>query len=117
MNLLARSIMLATTTFLAFGLALAPTTAKAEGFDWGSDCSTGDGQFSQYVPQGQSVSIGVIPAGKRALGVRLASAVAVDIQLVDVATGTQIIAWPRGIINGANEACATYEGATYCYRA
>lgn len=99
----------------ALGVSLAPSVARASGFDWGSDCSAGDGRFEQAIPFRQTVTIGRIPAGKRAVGIRLDAANDVDVQLIDVATGTEIIAWPGGLLNDAGEACTDYEGVRYCY--
>lgn len=91
------------------------TTARAAGFDWGSDCSSGSGSFSQSIPQHATVSVGEIPARKRNVRVELAAEEDVDVQLIDVQTGTEIIAWPSGILNGPTEECTTYHGVEYCY--
>ena len=93
---------------------LVPVTAHA-GFEWGGDCSSGGGTFTEFVPRNQTMSVGVIPAGKRSVEVALESDMDVDIQLIDVQTGTEIIAWPSGLLNGATEDCTTYEGVTYCW--
>ena len=96
--------------------ALAPAQAQAgDGFDWGGDCSSGDGVFQQNIPLRATEFVGTIPAGKRDVGIRLDAEVDVDVQLIDVATGTEIIAWPAGLLNGAGESCTNYEGVRYCY--
>ncbi len=96
------------------GVLLLPAAALA-GFDWGTDCSSGDGSFDQQLSQGAVVTVGEIPVGKRGVEVRLDSDTDVDIQLIDAATGHQIVAWPSGDLNGASEACAAYLGRGYCY--
>jgi hypothetical protein len=84
-------------------------------FEWGSPCDDGNGEFEQYVVQGGIVEIGKIPAGMGDINVRLFSPSDVDIQLIDVATGEAIVAWPYGLLNQRSEECATYEGLEYCY--
>ena len=84
-------------------------------FEWGSPCDGGDGEFEQYIVQGGIVEIGKIPAGMGNINVRLFSSSDVDIQLIDVATGEAIVAWPYGLLNQRSEACTTYEGLEYCY--
>jgi hypothetical protein len=103
------SLLLALTSLLAL-----PAAAHA-GFDWGGDCSSGGGTFTEFVPQYQTLEVGVIPAGKRFVEISLESDQDVDIQLIDVATGTEIIAWPSGLLSGATEDCTTWEGVTYCW--
>lgn len=99
---------------LLTALLALPATAHAE-FDWGGDCSSGGGTFTEFVPRTQTLSVGVIPSGKRSVEVSLESDQDVDIQLIDVATGTEIIAWPNGLLNGATEDCTTWQGVTYCW--
>ncbi|TNE92426.1 MAG: hypothetical protein EP330_01870 [Deltaproteobacteria bacterium] len=91
------------------------STSAVAGFDWGADCDAGSGEFSQFIDQGQVTSVGVIPTGKQDIEVRLESDVDVDIQLIDVATGTELIAWPNGILSGASEECGSYQGLSFCY--
>ena len=105
--------MLRLVVFACASLFLLP--AAQAGFEWGGDCSSGSGAFTEFVPRTQTMSVGVIPSGKRSVAVSLESAQDVDIQLIDVATGTEIIAWPNGLLNGATEDCTTYEGVTYCW--
>lgn len=89
--------------------------AQAEGFDWGGDCSSGSDSFEHYVAQNDFVTVGTLPAGKRQVRIDLQSATDVDVQLIDATTGVEIIAWPNGLLAGANLASATYAGVTYRY--
>ncbi|MCA9679211.1 MAG: hypothetical protein KC464_29545, partial [Myxococcales bacterium] len=89
--------------------------SQASTFDWGSDCSSGSGSFTDAIPYRSTKSVGLIPVGKRDVSIELDSAVDVDVQLVDRATGTQIIAWPSGLLHGATAACTTYRDVEYCY--
>ncbi|TNE87172.1 MAG: hypothetical protein EP330_19585 [Deltaproteobacteria bacterium] len=98
----------------AFGLVLA-LPASANGFDWGADCDAGEGAFTQTIPYRSTSSVGVVPTGKRDVEILLASDVDVDVQLIDVATGTELIAWPNGILSGASESCGSFEGLSFCY--
>ena len=84
-------------------------------FERGSPCDDGDGEFEQYVVQGGIVEIGKIPAGMGDINVRLFQSSDVDIQLIDVATGEAIVAWPYGLLNQRSEECATHQGLEYCY--
>ena len=52
----------------------------ADGFDWGDDCSDGNGSFSQYIAEA-IIRVGEIPAGKRNVYVELRSPADVDVQL------------------------------------
>ncbi len=88
---------------------------QAVGFDWGSDCSAGTGDFSQFIAEQATTTIGDIPEDKRNVRIDLRSAQDVDVQLIDKATGYEIIAWPSGALSGAGKACTTYEGVQYCY--
>jgi|GEM_PF-1186595 len=99
---------------LALGACLFSTSAAAQ-FDWGSDCESGEGSFLQDIPHEATVDVGVIPAQKGNVSIALDSDVDVDIQLIDEQTGTEIIAWPSGRLNGPSEACTTFQGVRYCY--
>ncbi len=99
---------------LLLPLTLLATPAYGS-FDWGGDCTSGDGNFVEFVPQAAFAEVGVIPAGKVNVDIELTSANDVDIQLIDEATGTEIIAWPNGLLNGPANGCATYEGVEYCW--
>jgi len=101
-------------TVALLAASLAPTSAVA-GFEWGGDCSSGSGNFIEFVAQGSLSEVGEIPAGKVDVVIELASPQDVDIQLIDVQTGDEIIAWPNGLLNGPSEACATYDGVEYCW--
>ena len=92
---------------------------KADGaggsFDWGSDCASGNGEFSQAILKNARVVVGEIPVNKRNVKITLASAGDVDIQLVDKLTAVEIVAWPNGLLRGATQGCATHQGLQYCY--
>ncbi len=45
----------------------------ASGFEWGSDCSSGDGEMSQTILQTQTVTVGEIPKRKRNVTIALTS--------------------------------------------
>ena len=91
------------------------TTTQAATFDWGGDCSEGSDSFTSYIPLDDKKTIGVIPAGKRDVFIALNADADVDVQLIDQATGHEIIAWPYGDLNGPTEECASYQGVRYCY--
>ena len=88
--------------------------ASAE-FNWGGNCDTGGGEFNQPVADNAVLDVGTIPSQKRNVQVSLTSLRDVDIQLIDVATGQEIIAWPNGTLNGASEACTIFHGVEICY--
>ncbi len=103
-----------TTLLVGVGVSLVAGTAFAD-FDWGTDCSDGEGTFTQAVPFRAYATVGTIPAGKRGVEVLLDAENDVDVQLIDVATGAEIIAWPNGLVSSSGEGCATFEGLEYCY--
>ncbi len=75
----------------------------------------GCGTFTQPIARDAVVRVGAIPAGKEAVRIALDSRADVDVQLIDDATGTEIIAWPNGLLNGSSEDCVTFRGVEYCY--
>jgi hypothetical protein len=91
------------------------TETAAATFDWGADCDAGNGSFQSYIPYQQTQEIGVIPPDKKDVVVELRADADVDVQLIDEATGDQIIAWPNGTLNGPDKECTTYHGVEYCY--
>jgi len=93
---------------------LLPSAAFAS-FDWGGDCSSGEGSFAQFVPDEALAVVGEVPAGKADVRIELSADDDVDVQLVDVLTGTEIIAWPNGLLNGATEDCVTWDDVEYCW--
>jgi hypothetical protein len=95
-------------------ILLVSGSAWAE-FEWGADCDSGEGEFAQLIPYRQTITIGQIPRHKRNVTIALDSPVDVDIQLVDQETGTKIIGWPDGILNGPTRAETRYLGVTYVY--
>ena len=101
-------------SFMTALVCLSPCV-YADGFDWGEDCSSGNDSFQQYISQNNTVVVGTIPAGKRAVRIDLQSSNDVDVQLIDAQTGTEIIAWPNGLMNGAGLESTSYAGATYRY--
>ena len=100
---------------IAHGLILAAAVPAHASFDWGTACSSGDGEFQQYIGHFADIQVGEIPAHKANVTISLRSTKDVDIRLVDSETGHQVIAWPQGDLNGPNEACTTFEGVEYCY--
>lgn len=100
----------------AFALvALFASSSALAGFDWGSDCQGGAGDFTQFLYQDEVELVGFIPAGKEDVTIFLDSIEDVDIQLVDDLTGTEIISWPSGLLSGPTSECVDYAGRTYCY--
>lgn len=94
----------------------ATAAAKKGGFDFGGKCEGGAGSFTQDIKKGVKVDVdGVIPAGKMSVSVRLESVVDVDVQLVDVAEGTEIVAWPNGLLNGGTKESTTFQSLKYTY--
>ena len=91
------------------------SSSTSGGFNWGGACEGGSGDFQQPIAHRATKTVGDIPAGKADVRITLESDKDVDIQLVDKATGTELIAWPNGNINGAGEECTTYQGVEYCY--
>jgi hypothetical protein len=91
------------------------TGADGGGFDWGSACEPGEGSFESPIPYRETTDIGTIPDDKADVRVQLSAKVDIDIQLIDVATGTEIVAWPDGMLNGSGEACTEFDGTTVCY--
>ncbi len=89
--------------------------SAAVGFDFGGDCSSGSGHFTELIPEGNITVVGTIPPNKRNVRIELSSPADVDVQLVDEETGHQLIAWPSGDLNGPGEDCTTWQGVTYCY--
>ncbi|MEC9465210.1 MAG: hypothetical protein VX834_05475 [Myxococcota bacterium] len=100
---------------MVHGLILAAAIPAHAGFDWGTACSSGDGNFQQYIGHFANIEIGEIPAHKANVTIELSSNEDVDVRLIDQETGHQIISWPQGDLNGPDEACTTYEGVEYCY--
>lgn len=100
---------------LTLGICATLASIASADFDWGSDCSAGQGQFEQEIAERDAVKIGEIPANKANVVIDLASAEDVDLQLFDKATGKAIIAWPEGLISSDDAAKTSYHGVTYEY--
>jgi hypothetical protein len=88
---------------------------ESTGFDWGNLCDDGSGEFQQPIEDGSTVTVGTIPDTKMDVRIELTSDADVDIQLIDTATGTELIAWPNGLIADSEEGCSTFEGVEFCY--
>jgi hypothetical protein len=100
----------------ALWLVTVGTSTRAwAGFDWGSDCSSGQGEFSQVLVQGAQVTIGEVPKGKRQVRIELSSDKDLDIQLFDRATEAAIVAWPYGMLSGPSVQQCSYQGVAYRY--
>ena len=104
-----------TLVMKAFGYAAGDAEVD---YSWAApaDCTdSGCGSFTQPIAHQDIVAVGGIPAGKDSVRITLTSDEDVDIQLVDEATGHEIVAWPNGDLNGADEECAAWQGVEYCY--
>lgn len=99
-------------TYLAMSLFCSPALAT---FDWGDACSSGEGEFEQYIGHFLDIDVGTIPAGKANVEIYLQSNEDVDIRLIDMSTGHAVISWPNGDLNGPENECTEYEGVEYCY--
>ena len=106
---------IAASLALSAALCFLFTGSAYAGFDWGGDCSSGSGAFTEYVPHDQIITLGDIPTGKANVVISLDSDKDVDVQLIDALTGVEIISWPNGLLNGESEECTFYEGRQYCY--
>ncbi|MBD88716.1 MAG: hypothetical protein CL940_00065 [Deltaproteobacteria bacterium] len=107
------------------GVSNRPMIMKAYGYkageaqinySWESapDCvDAGSGTFSQEIEKDGVVDVGVIPAGKSNIKVKLSCENDVDIQLYDGETA--IVMWPDGLLSGAGEDSVEYEGMTVHY--
>jgi hypothetical protein len=90
-------------------------------FNWGSDCSSGNASFAEHVAKDGLTTIGTIPANKRDVRIDLSSTVDVDIQLIDTRgdsnpnNDVEIVAWPSGLLHGAESGCKVHQGLEYCY--
>ena len=82
-------------------------------YSWGgTNCDTsgsGNGSFQQQIVKDAIVKVGDIPTGVNNLEIYLEAQADVDIQLYDTETGTAIIAWPNGLLNGSSPASITYQ--------
>ena len=99
------------TLLLALSHVLVPT-ATAQ-FDWGG--AAGRGEFQQQILRSAIVDVGEIPPGLEEVAIYLRSTNDVDVQLYDRETGTKIVAWPDGILNGPTYSTVTYNGITIVY--
>jgi len=104
----------ARTLGAALALLALPLVAHAE-FDWGQDCEDGGGAFTQYVPYWNTSVVGEIPGDRRDVFILLDADADVDVQLIDVSTGTEIIAWPDGLLDGPTAECTWWQSVRYCY--
>ncbi|MFT6398363.1 MAG: hypothetical protein ACJAYU_003121 [Bradymonadia bacterium] len=114
MMLRLNTIRLLLALFVAFtGVSIARTSFAA--FDWGSDCSTGATGINETVPYRATIDLGTIPGGKLDVSIELDAEQDIDIVLIDVETGIEIISWPDGLLNGDDQECTTWRGARYSY--
>ena len=104
-----------TALFMLMAASLMLSNMARADFDWGADCSSGEGSFDQNIQRNAVVDVGEIPIGKGNIEILLNSDEDVDIQLIDAITGQEIIAWPNGLLNADDEGCTQYEGLRYCY--
>ena len=72
--------------------------------------ASGSGSFEQQILKEDIVDVGEIPVGLNDLSIQLISSNDVDIQLYDADSGTAIIAWPSGILNGSSKQTTNYQG-------
>jgi len=104
-------------TMRAFGYA-AGDADVAYSFETTPTCGeVGDGAFGQWVPQNATTEVGTIEVGVTGVAIELAAGggADVDVQLIDPADGTEIVAWPSGLLNGPEAATVEYRGMTIAY--
>jgi|GEM_PF-2834075 hypothetical protein len=82
---------------------------KADGFNWGGECTGGNGSFTQRVERNTVVAVGTIPVGKANVEITLVADADVDVQLY-AADGTKVVHWPDGLLKEAGPGTATYAG-------
>ncbi|MDX1451678.1 MAG: DUF6792 domain-containing protein [Oleiphilaceae bacterium] len=99
-------------TMSAFGYAAGTATVD---YSWqGTEncvegpARSGSGTFQQNINQNAVVEVGELPAGLNNVEIALISDKDVDIQLFDKETGTKIVQWPDGLLNGAGKATTEY---------
>jgi hypothetical protein len=121
---------------LLHALLVASTHHVRGGFDFGTGCEGGSGQLTLKLLEGETADVGVLPAGKWNIEVRLTAASDVDVQLFDLDTetnnqngktfpgeGAAVVAWcaePKTCNIGTlgsdeTDGCITYKGMRVCY--
>jgi hypothetical protein len=86
------------------------------GFDFGSACDAGGGDFEAFVPLEGEGLVGYIPANKANVLITLESRNDVDIRLYDSVTGETLVHWPEGIVlNGATRKCGSWNKIRICW--
>jgi len=80
-----------------------------------SGCFTASDTHEVFVPMADFIVVGEIPTGRIDVVIEMTSDADVDLQLIDVAFGTEIVAWPGGVLAGPDYECAEYAGLEYCY--
>ena len=95
----------------AAGTALVDYSWKAP--PEGTCVDAGSGSFTQEIDKGGTTDVGVIPAGKNNVMVKLTCDTDVDIQIYD--GDKAIVMWPSGILNGPDKQHTTYDGMTVIY--
>ena len=86
-------------------------------FDWGDggeESCHGSGTFEQLIEKGHAVTIGTLPAKLENVRIQLVSDGDVDIQVLD-GDGTQVVAWPSGLLNEAWQTTQNYKEDTITY--
>lgn len=86
-------------------------------FDWGEhgEICYGSGSFQQQIEKGTKVAVGRILTNLDGVRIELKSDDDVDLQLVDISSSTNVIAWPNGIISQAYQASTVYQGDQITY--
>ena len=123
----ALSVMAAVIALL---LVASPAVVVGAGFDWGSGCAGGSGEFTtKLTKKNEIVTIGTLPKGKWNVKVRLSATSDVDVQLYDLSDsstfseGKAIVAYcaedgcnkgPLGNNDGSKEE-AKYKGMVVQY--
>jgi hypothetical protein len=74
-----------------------------------SPSASGSGDFNQEIVYRDIVTVGDIPPGVNDLYITLKSDEDVDIQLYDKDSGTKIIVWPDGLLNGSSYQATIYQ--------
>ena len=99
------------------------------GFDWGTGCAGGSGEFTTSLDKGETLEVGNVPEGLWNVQVLLTATTDVDVQLYDAertekwADGQAIVAWvedpatENGGVLGSSEGeeSSTYQGMSVTY--
>ena len=88
------------------------TYTWAGGGNNSGNCDGGTGTFQQQINHNATVTVGEIPSGLQDVYIALSSTNDVDVQLIDKSTGTEIVAWPNGLMSGEGTQTRSYQGMT-----